>query len=287
MTVLILGAGGMLGQDLLAECRSRGWNACAATRTEVDLTTTFEIQDLTQYDAVFNCAAYTAVDRAESEPELAHQINAAGTARLAELCQAASVPLLHFSTDYVFDGTKTEPYAEDDPVNPQSVYGKSKLAGEQAALRAGATVLRTAWLFGSHGHCFPRSILRAWLAGKPVRVVSDQWGNPTYTPDLAWVAAEVAAKGLWGELFHAVSPDAMTWHEFASRVVRAYAAEHGLPEPDPLAAISTQDWPTPAPRPAYSVLSTAKLGRAGIQWPRGIEAAISHFVCHVQGIRDV
>jgi dTDP-4-dehydrorhamnose reductase len=286
MKVVILGASGMLGRDLVAECNSRVWQVTAWGRAELDLATEFELPSDLRADVIFNCAAYTAVDRAESDFEVALQVNGRGVARLAKQCLDRKIRLVHFSTDYVFDGTASEPYGESDPVNPRSAYGKSKLEGERAALELGATVLRTAWLFGPQGNCFPKSILRAALDGKPLRVVSDQLGCPTYTPDLAWVAAEMVAQGLAAGLYHAVSPEPMSWHAFASKVVGSYFKLHNKPLVE-IAPIASSEWPTPAPRPAYSVLSIEKLRKAGIEWPRTTNEAIQHFVSHAEGISDV
>ncbi|QOY63984.1 dTDP-4-dehydrorhamnose reductase [Lysobacter sp. H21R4] len=213
-------------------------------------------------DVVVNAAAYTAVDRAEDEPELAHRVNAESPARIAEACARMGARLVHYSTDYVFDGQGRRPYREDDPTAPLGVYGASKLAGEQAIERSGAKhlILRTAWVYGLHGGNFLRTMLRLASERDELRVVADQVGSPTP----AWLIADVTAAMLrrgkdTSGMFHLVSTGQTSWHGFAEAIMEE-AAEVGLLTRKPrVLPISTAEFPTRAARPAYSVLDTARL----------------------------
>jgi dTDP-4-dehydrorhamnose reductase len=224
---------------------------------------------------VINAAAYTAVDRAESEPEAALRANRDGPGLLAAWCAGAGVPLIHISTDYVFDGLKGAPYAENDPTNPTGVYGASKLAGEQAVL-AGcprAIILRTSWVYAGRGRNFVLTMLN--LAGKHerLRVVADQLGCPTAAPDLAAailaIAGRIASTGwhpAYGGIFHAAGAGETTWHGLASAAI-AESARFGGRQP-PVDPITTADFPTPARRPADSRLDCRKLDAVfGVRLP--------------------
>ena len=213
-------------------------------------------------DAVVNASAYTAVDRAESEPELAFRINAEAPARLAAVCAMRGIPLLHYSTDYVFDGNGTRPYREDDATAPTGIYGASKLAGEQAIAACGGPhlILRTAWVYALHGHNFLRTMLR--LAGErdEVRVVADQVGSPTP----AWLIAEVSATVLRHGLVepgvrHLVTEGHTSWHGFAEAIMDEATARGLIARKPRVVPITTAEFPTPARRPAYSVLDCARL----------------------------
>jgi dTDP-4-dehydrorhamnose reductase len=217
-------------------------------------------------DIVINPAAYTAVDKAESEPEQAFALNRDGAGAVAAAAASQGVPVIHFSTDYVFDGTKDSPYVESDPVNPRSVYGRSKLEGELAVAAANPRhiVLRTSWVYAPFGTNFARTMLRLAAERDQLRVVDDQVGCPTYAPDIALaviaIAKKVSGKG-WNPKFagvtHLAGPDALTWYEFASDIVRGAASRGGRLVP--ISPIATSDYPTPAARPANSRLSTARL----------------------------
>lgn len=227
-------------------------------------------------DLVVNAAAYTAVDRAEAEPNAAFAVNRDGAAALAAACARRDLPLIHVSTDYVFDGAASAPYREDAPCNPQSVYGRSKYEGEQAVLAAcrRAVVLRTAWLHSPFGSNFVATMLRLSRERDRLRVVADQHGSPTYAPELAAAilamarriqAAGNAEPGLFG-IFHLAGAGAATWCDFA-REIMAAAAVHGC-RPVPVEAITTADYTTAARRPAYAVLDTGKIAAAyGIRLP--------------------
>ena len=235
-------------------------------------------------DLVLNTAAYTAVDRAESEPQAAAALNVDLPHALAESCGALDVPLVHISTDYVFDGAKRAPYLETDAPNPLSVYGTTKLAGDRAIERAAPrrwAILRSSWVVSSIGEAFPVKLLRRAQSGEALRVVDDQWGCPTAASDLAHAMQKVGLRLLDDEpaargLFNFRGASEMSWHGFANRLLDA-AAEAGLPRPS-LQAIKSADLNASARRPAYSVLSCAHIGQTlGIAGAR-IEDEIERMV---------
>jgi dTDP-4-dehydrorhamnose reductase len=274
MKILLIGGYGMLGSDLREEFVRRGWEVVAPTLEEVDITDPIQVAGCAEVagDWVVNAAAYTAVDKAESEPDEAMMVNGLAVGYLGQMAAMAGSKFLHISTDFVFDGTKSEPYTEDDATNPLGEYGRSKLVGEEQALSHAGVVVRTAWLFGPNGGSFPRTMIRVAREGKPLRVVADQTGCPTYTRDLARVIADLIAKDAYPGVYHAVGPDTMTWHQFAVRTLEAAGIDYEV------APISTADYPTPAKRPAYSVLSTAKIAAMGIAPMRPTDEALAEFV---------
>lgn len=215
-------------------------------------------------DVIVNCAAYTAVDRAESEREAAERVNAVGPAVLASVAARYGCRLVHISTDYVFGGDGCRPYTETDTPAPRSVYGCTKLAGEEAVRRSGAdaVVVRTAWLYSEFGHNFVKTMLRLADEGKPLRVVDDQRGTPTYATDLARAVMTLVENGIKGfEVYHYTDGGNTTWYGFASAIFRM-AGMHVAVEPIPTSA-----YPTPASRPAYSVLDTSMIMAAGAVVP--------------------
>jgi len=226
--------------------------------------------------AIINCAAYTAVDQAESEPEIAFRVNRDGSRNLAEAARSFGCHFVHVSTDYVFDGGKDSAYTEEDRPKPLGVYGASKLAGEEAVREAlpHYCIIRTAWLYGVNGKSFPRTILDLKRAGKAVRVVTDQVGSPTYASHLAAVLIEAAQKAFVGT-YHAVGSGTCSWYEFARDVLSAAGFS---PDIEPL---TTPELPRPARRPANSVLSTRKLEqRHGLRlppWQEGVREFVRHW----------
>jgi dTDP-4-dehydrorhamnose reductase len=221
---------------------------------------------------VINAAAYTAVDRAEEEKDAAHQINAEGPANLANLCAAFDLPLIHLSTDYVFNGDATRPYKSDDPIDPQSVYGASKAAGEEAVRQAlkKHIIIRTAWVYGINGHNFVKTMLKLGETRDQLSIVDDQTGSPTYADDIATALERIAVQIVqkpddisWGT-YHLTNRGETTWFGFASEIFRL-AEISGHPVPD-LTPITTQQYPTPAHRPKYSVLELS-----GVRDDFGIE----------------
>ncbi len=225
---------------------------------------------------VVNAAAYTAVDAAETDEAAAYRANRDGPAELARLCAAAGVPLIHVSTDYVYDGDKPAPYVETDPVAPRGVYGASKLAGEQAVLASGAhaIILRTAWVYAATGKNFVRTMLALAQTRDALKVVADQHGCPTSAADLAAAILTIADRieadrwnDAWSGVFHAAGSGETTWHGLALAVFAA-AARHGAKTPTTVAAITTAEYPTPARRPSNSRLDCGRLRRVfGIHLP--------------------
>jgi dTDP-4-dehydrorhamnose reductase len=229
---------------------------------------------------VINAAAYTAVDKAESDADAAYRANRDGPATLARLCADADIPLIHISTDYVFDGLKPEPYVETDPVAPQGVYGASKLAGEQAVLASGAraVILRTAWVYAETGRNFVRTMLTVGKTRDRLTVVVDQHGCPTVAGDLADAILEIVRTiGRTGwqpeyqDIFHAAGSGETTWFGLAVATFEE-AARHGAKIPE-VAPIMTADWPTPAKRPANSRLDCSRLHAVfGVRLPHWRES---------------
>ncbi|MCD9098579.1 dTDP-4-dehydrorhamnose reductase [Luteimonas fraxinea] len=274
MTSLVFGANGQVGQELLRALAPLG-NLLASTRTgllpdgSTCLTADFSdpesvvaLLDATRPTRVINAAAYTAVDKAESEAAAAHAANAAAPGAIAHWCAAHAVPLVHYSTDYVFDGSGTRPYRPDDATAPLGVYGASKLAGEEAIRATGGRhlIFRTAWVYAAHGQNFLRTMLRVGAERDVLRVVADQIGTPTPAALIADVTARVlgddnAASGTW----HLTAAGETSWHGFAQAIFDG-AVERGLIARAPtVEAITTADYPTPARRPAYSRLDTGTL----------------------------
>lgn len=276
---VVIGASGQVAQALGDAARARGITLVLAGRPRTD------IADLTSLSALFaelrpelviNAAAYTAVDKAETELDAARATNEEGPARLAVLCEATGAALVHLSTDYVFDGRKRLPYREDDICAPINIYGLTKAAGEDAIRRVlpRHIILRTAWVYGPAGQNFLKTMLRLGQERDVVRVVADQCGTPTSADDLARVILDVApqvavAKAsapLWGT-YHVTALGETTWHGFAAEIF-ACAARAGIRVPK-LEAIATKDYPTVAARPMYSVLDTAKIrGVFGVALPQ-------------------
>lgn len=286
MKVLVVGSSGMLGTDVVSGFESRGWEVAAPSETELDLTRPESIREVVSGQSAkgaewcVNCAAYTAVDKAEEEFELAHAVNAAGPGYLAATCEHEMIRLLHLSTDYVFDGKSRTPYLESSSANPLGIYAKTKLEGEIAVLDAqpAAVIARTAWLYGPKGQSFPRSMIRAWLAGKELKVVIDQIGSPTYTSDLARTIADMIEKNAPAGIYHTVGPDIMNRNELAALTIRTY--RDVVLKEDRTAEVGVSrmaDWPTPAPRPASCVLDSEKLPAMGIAPMRNTAVALAEF----------
>lgn len=264
MKVLVTGAGGQLGRELVLLLERSGMDTIALTRNELDLTAAADsiagAIAAHQADWVVNCAAYTQVDKAESEPELAHAVNRDAAAAIAEGVRRSGGRMLQVSTDFVFGGDKGSPYREDDTPAPLGVYGQSKYAGEQAVLEVlpQALLLRTAWVYGSHGHNFVKTILRVAGEREELRVVDDQIGTPAWSRDI--VAAMLALmRADAGGIYHFTNEGVASWYDFALAVLELGAA-HGISiKARSVLPIPTVDYPTPARRPAYSVLSKEKI----------------------------
>lgn len=278
MRIIVTGARGQVGWELTHRAVALGHDVLAWDLAELDITDVVAVDralDASGADVAINAAAYTAVDKAEQEPEFAFAVNRDGPAHLAAACAQSNIPLLHISTDYVFDGRKAGPYTEDDPVTPLGVYGQSKQEGDEAVRRllSRHLILRVSWVFGVHGHNFVKTILRLAREREELRVVADQHGCPTYAGDIADVLLELAgrldeldARGAWGT-YHYCGEPATTWHGFASAIVEQARTREPL-EVRVVTPISTIDYPTPAARPANSVLDSARLTKHFGIWPR-------------------
>jgi dTDP-4-dehydrorhamnose reductase len=266
--ILILGSGGQLGQEVLATARAADVPANGFSRGQVDIADAGAVARVladTVPGIVVNAGAYTKVDRAETERDEAFRANAMGPAVLAQACAAANLPLIHVSTDYVFDGTKSGAYREDDPIAPLGVYGRSKAAGETAIREHWDRhlILRTAWVYSVYGANFLKTMLRLAAERDELRVVADQWGCPTSTVDLAAAILRAARRIAKGQTdfgtYHLAGQGVTTWHGFASRIVAAQEPFTGrLPTVTP---ITTQDYPTPARRPANSELDSSRFAQ--------------------------
>ncbi|WP_256646670.1 dTDP-4-dehydrorhamnose reductase [Thermomonas paludicola] len=289
MRLLLLGGNGQVGRELRRTLPALG-ELVVATREggdgepAADFDAPDALGELVRRiapDVVVNAAAYTAVDRAESEPDAAFRVNARAPGAIAQACAATGALLLHFSTDYVFDGSASRPYREDDATAPLGVYGASKLAGEDAVRASGArhAILRAAWVYAAHGNNFMRSMLR--LAGErdALRVVVDQIGAPTPAAWIADASAQIIGQGVADTgIWNLTAAGHVSWHGFAGAIFDEAQALGLLARNPSVLAIPAADYPTPARRPAYSVLDTAKLRRDfGIvppDWRDGLRATL-------------
>jgi len=295
---LVTGAAGMLGRDLTDLLRARGEDFTPLARADLDITDPAAVAkavSAVKPDVVVNCAAWTAVDAAEEHEEEALAVNGRGPANLAAACAEAGAFLVHPSTDYVFDGHATTPYAEDAPTDPAAAYGRTKLAGERAvraALPDGSYIVRTAWLYGAHGKNFVKTMLRLAGNGTAPGVVADQHGQPTWTADVAAQITALIDQSAPPGTYHATSSGQTTWFGFAEEIFTRYTAQdqdrnkNEHPErvrltPRP---ITTADYPTPAKRPAYSVLAHGSWHAAGIapisDWKDALNRAFPAILAH-------
>jgi len=266
MKILVFGASGQIGREVCRAAWPPRYAILPLDRKAVDITKSAAVSAMLARetpDLVINLAAYTAVDRAESEPGVAWAANCAGAAHIAGACDESATPLVHLSTDYVFDGRKTGPYREEDAVGPLGVYGRSKEAGERAVRAAVARhmILRTAWVFGAYGANFVKTMLRLAAERPVLRVVADQRGCPTAAADIAAALMVIAAhiergEAKWGT-YHFVGAGAASWHSFAQAIFDQAAPQlAACPQVEP---ITTEQYPTPARRPMNSVLDCRKI----------------------------
>lgn len=270
MKALVIGAGGQVGSALLASV-PHGWSATGLARADLDLADAPAIRAAIEAcapDVVINAAAYTAVDRAESEEALAHAINADAVCAMAEAAREGGAHFVHISTDFVFPGDVARPLAPDAPRGPLSAYGRTKAAGEDAA-GPDATVVRTAWVYAAGGANFVATMLRLMREREEVRVVADQIGAPTWAPGLAevlWGLAARRASGPW----HWSDAGAASWYDFAVAIEEEARAAGLLNRPCKVVPIATADYPTPATRPAFSLLDSSAtretLGLDAVHW---------------------
>ena len=286
LRAVLIGGKGQVATSLARVLPASGFDVTILARPEFDLTEPRSIAAAiiaAKPDVVINPAAHTAVDRAEDEPDLAFAINRDAAGTIAAAAATAGAAIIHYSTDYVFDGRQSKPYVESDPTGPQGVYGASKLAGEQAVAAANPrhVILRTAWVCSADGANFLKTVLRLAAERPELKVVDDQHGSPTFAADIATAtariaqtcASEAAGAPAFG-VFHLVSQGEVTWCGFA-RAIMAASKVRGGPGV-PVHAITTADFPTKARRPAYSKLDTTKLARVhGIDMPRW-QTALDH-----------
>jgi dTDP-4-dehydrorhamnose reductase len=281
MRILITGAAGMLGLDLQTAARTAAHETIALTRSELDITDAEAVRAAVRDalpDVVVGCAAWTDVDGAESRPEAAHAVNAVGARNLAAAAAECGAWTIHVSTDYVFDGAKRTPYVESDVVAPMSQYGRSKLAGERAVAEQAPdshTIVRTAWLFGARGRCFPRTMLRLATERDELSVVADQVGCPTFTGHLAAALVGLAEqREPTAGTLHLAASGECSWYDFARAVIEAGGGPAGSPRAR-VRPITSAEYPTPAPRPAYSVLRSERGAPILPSWEDGLHAFMS------------
>ncbi len=301
--ILLTGVNGQVGQELQRTLVPLG-EVIGVDRKTMDLASSTSIRQViseVKPDLIVNAAAYTAVDKAETETELANSINAVAPTIMAEEAQRLGATLIHISTDYVFDGRKNTPYTEQDATNPVSVYGQSKLAGEEGIRQTGAThiILRTAWVYGTHGKSnFVKTMLRLFAEREEVRVVADQVGTPTGANDIAQaihaiacrcpnmtelpqLSQEQASEFTFTGIYHFTNSGVASWYDFAVAILEE-AKQLGYPlKVQRIVPITTIEYPTPALRPAYSVLSgkkiSAVLGTHPSHWRQGLRQMLVEF----------
>jgi len=275
MRVLVTGASGMLGHDLRAALHGR--DVTALGRGELDITDPAAARRaVAGHDVVINAAAYTRVDDAEADEDAAYAVNAVGPENLATAASELGARLIHLSTDYVFDGEAHEPYPEDAPTAPRSAYGRTKAAGERLARAAhpsGTSIVRTAWLYGEHGSNFARTMLRLARERDTWAVVDDQFGQPTWSRDLAHRIVEMIDLDAPAGIYHGTNSGSTSWFGFAQEILR----DAGL-DPDRITRTDSAAFTRPAPRPAYSVLGHAGWSRAGLAPLRPWDQALAEAV---------
>jgi len=258
--IIVTGSNGQLGSELRELASSfPEFEFVFLTRNDLALDDMFALQGLVaQYQPAYlvNCAAYTAVDKAESEREAAFQVNAEAVGILAEACAKQGAKFVHISTDYVFDGNRKAPLKEDDAVSPVNAYGESKLAGEEAALgkNPDSLIIRTSWVYSYHGKNFVKTMMRLMAEKETISVVNDQWGSPTYAADLASTILQIIRSGKWeGGIYHYSNEGVITWFDFASEIGTLINTSCSI-QPT-----TTANFPTPAKRPHYSVMDKSKI----------------------------
>ncbi|HDR7666749.1 TPA: dTDP-4-dehydrorhamnose reductase [Bacillus wiedmannii] len=276
MKVLVTGAKGQLGQDVLCLLENQPWEVFGFGREELDITNEEQVREKLlsiKPDIIIHTAAYTQVDQAESDEETAFKVNAEGTKYLAQAAEAVKAKFCYVSTDYVFDGTKNEPYKVDDQTNPQTIYGKSKLAGEQYTQEycSKSYIVRTSWVFGLYGNNFVKTMLRLAEEKKELGVVHDQVGSPTYTTDLARFIIKLVQTDKYG-IYHGSNSGVCSWYEFAKEIFDQSNIEIVV---NPLI---TEDFPRPAARPKYSVLNKGMIEENGFESFQDWKEALKDFL---------
>lgn len=279
MKILVTGATGQLGYDVIQELIKRGIECCGPTQQEMDIIDDAQVYSCIEAykpDGVIHCAAYTAVDRAEDEPDRCFKVNVAGTKNIAQACKQFGAKMIFISSDYVFPGEGDHPYETDDPTGPINVYGKSKAEGEKAILNIldRSFIVRTSWVFGSRGNNFVKTMLRLGKERDTISVVNDQIGSPTYTVDLAGLLCDMVATERYG-IYHATNEGFCSWWEFATQILylMGYTTK--------VQAISSNQYPMKANRPLNSRLSKINLLQNGFsrlrEWQMALESTINEF----------
>ena len=276
MKILVTGANGQLGYDVIKELQKQNIECFGATRKDFDIvdfkaTENFIIKYMP--DVVIHCAAYTAVDKAEDEPDLCYKVNTSATESIAEICKKINAKMLYISTDYVFDGAKEGFYEVEDKPNPINVYGKTKLLGEEAVQKIldKYFIVRISWVFGEHGNNFVKIMLRLGAERKELNVVADQHGSPTYTADLAPLLVEMIKTEKYG-IYHATNEDVCSWAEFAEMIFKIAKINVKVNH------ITTSEYPTKAKRPLNSRLSKEKIKKNFNYSFRKIDGALKKFI---------
>lgn len=286
MKLFITGASGQVGWELGRQSPELGFETEAKTRLELDITNREDVADLVirvRPDVIINAAAYTAVDAAESEPESSDAVNRKAPEILAELARDMSIPLIHISTDYVFDGTKSTPYTESDPIKPVNAYGATKAAGEKAIRNTWRRhiIVRTSWVYGVHGRNFVKTMLNLARERETLRIVNDQSGCPTFAADLARALLEISRQVLqgnenWGT-YHYCGKGRTTWYDFALKIFElaedCFELKVKSVEPVP-----TTEYPTPAVRPMNSVMDCSRLAEAFGIYPPPWEESLKKMI---------
>lgn len=282
MKVIVTGAAGQLGKAAVRIFTEQGHEVLASDRSQLDITDqqqTIDAVTAFKPDAIVHCAAYTAVDAAETDVDGAYRVNAVGTRNLAVAAEQVGAKLIYISTDYVFDGQSEQPYHEYDNTNPQSIYGKSKRAGEVHAqtLSSRYFIVRTSWVYGLHGNNFVKTMLKLGQEKSSLQVVHDQKGSPTYTVDLVHFLAELMLTEKYG-IYHASGSGACTWYEFTQAIFEEARDIMGLTIQAELHPCSTEQFPRPAHRPANSVMDHLAIRTNGFNDLRPWREALKDFL---------
>lgn len=288
--VLVAGAGGQLGQDVIRLLYQVDYEVLSCTRREMDITDLdrcVEVIGAFQPDAVINCAAHTAVDVAETDRDSAYLINTVGARNLAVATEKVGAKLVYISTDYVFDGNSEQPYHEYDNTNPQSIYGKSKRAGEVLvqSLSSKYFIVRISWAYGKFGQNFVKTMLRLGQEKPMLQVVHDQKGSPTYTVDLVRFLMDLIQTEKYG-IYHASNSGSCTWYEFAEAIFVEAPEILGLEFPVELIPCSTEQFPRPAPRPRNSVMEHLAIRTNGFEDIRHWREGLRDFLLEMRELKE-
>jgi dTDP-4-dehydrorhamnose reductase len=280
MKIFVTGASGQLGSDLMVVLKAHGYDVIGTSSKELDVRNYTDVRErimLSKPDIIVHSAAYTKVDQAEQETDIAYDVNAFGTRNIAMAANAVGAKLIYISTDYVFDGTSNTPYTEFDKTNPQTVYGRSKLAGEEFVRQwvREHYIVRTSWVFGKHGANFVKTMLKLAEDRKQLSVVHDQIGSPTYTVDLAEFICLLLEKNLYGT-YHASNSGACSWYELSKEIFKQASLDIQV------SPVTTAEFPRPAPRPAFSVMDHMAIRLNGLKDLRHWRDALSAFLLELQ-----